>query len=522
MPLESGSSKEVISSNISELVKSGYSTAQASAIAYSSARKSHGIDSQDELQNQSAPVFGQVSFIAFSDQDKLLFLKRNDGSWGFAGGHVEDGETPMQGAIRESIEEIQHAPQSGLKLIHSDARCSLYHCDDGEFIPVLNDEHSGYVWATMEDAPYPLFPISEAMDKREYDTNGWFEVKSNPLSKIGVYPYSERSVGISDSTDKFVNVLRPEDELSSKQCIDSFKLLPWIDDHKMLGSEELGMTPAEQKGIQGVIGQDVYYKDGTLYGNIKIFSEAMATSIEHGKKELSVGYRCRYEKSSGKFDGQSYDFVMRDIRGNHLALVGDGRMGAEVAVLDHSETNLKETVMSEKDEVKKVEDEVESDMTLSEATAALEKIMPVVTKLQALIAGQSTEEPDVVTDGDEEKEDCDTAKDEDEKDDKKCEGMDMNEVIAKVRASLASESATKAKLHAQLAPHIGTFDHSEMSVGQMAQYGCKQLGIDAPKSGSVSFLQAFLLGKGAPSVAMDAAPTRKAGNFLDRHIQGAK
>jgi len=182
--------------------------------------------------------------------------------------------------------------------------------------------------------------------------------------------------------------------------------------------------------------------------------------------------------------------------------------------------------MAEKDDVKKVEDEgeVSCDMTLSEATAALEKIMPVVTKLQALIAGQTTEEPDVVTDGDEEKDECDTAKDEDEKDDKedKKDAMDMNEVIAQVRASLVAESSTKAKLHAQLAPHIGTFDHSEMSVGQMAQYGCKQLGIEAPKSGGVSFLQAFLLGKGAPSVAMDAAPTRKAGNFLDRHIQGAK
>lgn len=520
MPLKEGSTKEIISENISELVNSGRTVAQASAIAYAHARKSHGIDQDDEAQRNSSPEgFNQVAFIAFSDKDRLLFLKRNDGSWGFAGGHVEVGENPMQGAIRESIEEIQHAPQSGVQLIHVDGKCSLYHCDDGEFIPVLNDEHSGYVWATMEDCPTPLFPVAEAMDKREYDTNGWFEVKNNPLSKIGVYPYSERSVGISDRTDKFVNVLRPEQELSNKQCLDSFKLLPWIDDHKMLGSEELGMTPAEQKGIQGVIGQDVYYKDGTLYGNIKIFSEAMSNAIEFGKKELSVGYRCRYEKSSGTFDGQSYDYVMRDIRGNHLALVGDGRMGAEVAVLDHSEINLKETIMSEKDDVKKVEDEVE--MTLSEATAALEKIMPVVTKLQALIAGQSTTEPEGVTDGDEEKEDGETAKDEDEKDDKK-DAMDMNEVIAQVRASLVAESSTKAKLHTQLAPHIGTFDHSEMSVAQMAEYGCKQLGIEAPKGDRVSFIQAFLMGKGSPSVAMDAAPTRKAGNFLDRHIQGAK
>lgn len=517
MPLKAGSSNGVISENIRELVKSGHPEHQAIAIAYNNARKSSGIDGDNSKVNKS--------FIMYTDGESILWLKRPDGSWSFAGGHVEQGESPLDACIRESVEEIGYQPHNAVELMLNEPNLAIYHCNSGEFIPVLNDEHSEYVWATIENAPDNIIPPNEAMDKREYDTNGWFEVKNNPLSKVGVYPYSERSVGISDRTDKFVNVLRPEDELSSKQCLDSFKLLPWIDGHKMLGSEELGMTPAEQKGIQGVIGQEVYFKDGTLYGNIKIFSEAMSTAIEHGKKELSVGYHCRYEKQSGTYDGQSYDYVMRDIRGNHLALVGDGRMGAEVAVLDHSEINQKETVMSEKDDVKKVEDEVEMscDMTLSEATAALEKIMPVVTKLQALIAGQSTEEPDVVTDGDEEKEDCDTAKDEDEKDNKKCEGMDMNEVIAQVRASLVSESAIKAKLHSQLAPHIGTFDHSEMSVGQMAKYGCKQLGLDAPKGDRVNFLQAYLLGKGTPSAhAMDAAPTRKAGNFLDRHIQGAK
>lgn len=39
MPLQSGSSKEVISSNIKELVKSGYPHAQAIAIAIHNAKK---------------------------------------------------------------------------------------------------------------------------------------------------------------------------------------------------------------------------------------------------------------------------------------------------------------------------------------------------------------------------------------------------------------------------------------------------------------------------------------------------
>lgn len=39
MPLREGKSRETISSNIGELIKSGYPKAQAAAISYSKARK---------------------------------------------------------------------------------------------------------------------------------------------------------------------------------------------------------------------------------------------------------------------------------------------------------------------------------------------------------------------------------------------------------------------------------------------------------------------------------------------------
>lgn len=43
MPLEKGSSQEVISRNIAELVKAGHDSKQAAAIAYSEARKSNSV-----------------------------------------------------------------------------------------------------------------------------------------------------------------------------------------------------------------------------------------------------------------------------------------------------------------------------------------------------------------------------------------------------------------------------------------------------------------------------------------------
>ena len=501
MPLKSGSSKEVISANVAELINSGHERSQAVAIAYANARKS----ASDEKDDSNL-----VAFIVYTDDEKILWLRRTkDNTWGFPGGHVEEGESAIEGAIRESKEEICYVPKSGLSLIFEDGDVRLFGCNDGCFDPTLNDEHDAFLWATIEDAPEPLFKkisdemeeIAEqaqsnsAMDKRDYDTNGWFEIKDNPLSVVGVYPYMGRSISADCIQDRLYGVYRPESELSSQDCIDSFKLIPWIDDHVMLGNEDAGLTPSEQKGVQGVIGQDVYFDGTTLKGNIKVFSEAMANLIANGKKELSCGYRCRYEYAPGTFNGEHYDYVQREIRGNHLALVENGRMGPDVAVLDHLTFTIDSqefTQMMTKDTESKKDDKIEEE-----------------------------EKDETVYDSEEEKADEEVekaVKDEDEdKDDEKKSGMDVAEVARLVQKSIAKQS----KLYDTLSAHVGAFDHSEMDLDKMAKYGCKKLGLEVGKESRVPFLEAYLLGKGAaaPVVAMDTSAT-KSGNFVQRYLKG--
>lgn len=510
MPLKSGHSKEVISSNIAELIKAGHSQKQSVAIAYANARKS----ASDEKDDSNL-----VSFIVYTNDEKILWLRRTkDNSWGLPGGHVEEGESSLEGAIRESKEEIAYIPKTGIELIYEDGNVHLWGCNDGEFEPTLNDEHDAYVWATIDDAPEPLFhkiddqmeeiaekAHSSAMDKREYDGNGWFEVKNNPLSVVGVYPYMGRSISPECVQDNLYGVYRSESELADQDCIDSFKLIPWIDDHVMLGSEDAGLTPSEQKGVQGVIGQDVYFDGTTLRGNIKVFSEAMANLIENGKKELSCGYRCRYEYEPGVYDGQEYQYVQREIRGNHLALVDNGRMGPDVAVLDHLTFTIdsKEFQKMAKDTESKKDDKVEEDETVYDAEE--EKNDEVEKAVKDMAVEKEVEDEDE----DEEKETCD---------EKKLEsGMDVAEVARLVQKSIAK----KSKLYETLSVHVGAFDHSEMDLDKMAKYGCKKLGLEVEKESRVQFLEAYLLGKGASTavVAMDSA-TPKKGNFVQRFLKG--
>lgn len=205
------------------------------------------------------------------------------------------------------------------------------------------------------------------MTQRLYDANGWFEVPRNPLSKVGVFPYLGRSIGAPDP-DQIYMVFRPEEELADPETLASFRLVPFVDEHTMLGDDpDIGLVPAEEKGTHGVIGENVAYDPDTrtVYGNVKVFSKALANRIKSGKREISCGYRCAYEKSAGVFEGQRYDYIQRNIRGNHLALVDQGRMGPDVRVLDH----LKFTVDA-KDMIEMAEDAATPDANAAFLAAA--------------------------------------------------------------------------------------------------------------------------------------------------------
>lgn len=101
---------------------------------------------------------------------RVLFLLRNNtktkNTWGIVGGKLAPGENIMSGLAREIKEELGFSP-SVIKQIPLETFTSVdeefkYHSfifiTDSEFIPILNSEHSGYAWVTLEKYPRPLHP----------------------------------------------------------------------------------------------------------------------------------------------------------------------------------------------------------------------------------------------------------------------------------------------------------------------------------------------------------------------------
>lgn len=164
---------------------------------------------------------------------------------------------------------------------------------------------------------------------KQIDHNQFWLIKDNPITKAGVFPYLGKQISPELEPDKIYQVYRPAEEI--RKAADTFKLVPLVDNHTMIGKD---FTPAEEKGVHGVLGEEIKEKDGVLYADVKIFSESLKNLIQNGKKELSLGYFCEYDLTPGEYHGVHYDAVQRGLRGNHIALVDNGRMGHDVRVMD--------------------------------------------------------------------------------------------------------------------------------------------------------------------------------------------
>jgi len=112
-----------------------------------------------------------VGTVFFAKSTKrFLFLLRSEttfeNTWAFVGGKVEAKESILEALKRETLEETGNVRPT-IKIIPiekftNDKKGFEYHTFvsivDEEFIPVLNTEHKGYAWTTIEGWPKPLHP----------------------------------------------------------------------------------------------------------------------------------------------------------------------------------------------------------------------------------------------------------------------------------------------------------------------------------------------------------------------------
>ena len=178
------------------------------------------------------------------------------------------------------------------------------------------------------------------MGRSSIDINGFRDQEANPISMVGVFPYTGKQIDYDGSyrlnPTQIYWVFRSPQELFAPDAIKSFNGLPIRVGHVMLGK---GFASVDKEPVDGAIFNVRQSLDQPEYliADFKIYTDKMQDILKQGKiKELSLGYRCQYVKESGVYNGTPYEFKQANLRGNHLALVEHGRCGSSVRVCDEA------------------------------------------------------------------------------------------------------------------------------------------------------------------------------------------
>lgn len=168
---------------------------------------------------------------------------------------------------------------------------------------------------------------------RSFDGNGRLQVKLSNISKANVCPYFGREIPGAEKLglepDKIYRLWRHPDEL--KKAAATFNNIPLLSIHT---PDFPGDPPREYR--VGVTHSNADFDGTYLTNGLSVWDDSAIAGIEtEEQEELSSSYQYVADMTPGVTpNGEPYDGIMRDIIGNHVALVERGRAGSDVLVAD--------------------------------------------------------------------------------------------------------------------------------------------------------------------------------------------
>ncbi len=142
------------------------------------------------------------------------------------------------------------------------------------------------------------------------------------VTRTGVFTYKT-------GEGKTIREFRPASEVFSKESMDSLAGAPVTLKHppQML-------SPKNVKKYQVGYAIEQARQDGDKISiPLVVADESAIDAVEkNGLREVSCGYYADSVAEPGVFDGQPYDFIQKNIRYNHIAIVEKGRAGSDVRI----------------------------------------------------------------------------------------------------------------------------------------------------------------------------------------------
>lgn len=180
-----------------------------------------------------------------------------------------------------------------------------------------------------------------APSARSIDENGFLHVGGSHITKATVNPYYGREIpnwqDAGLDPDKVYYGLRDPKELQAS--LKTWEGLPLHIEHHIDSADE-----PEKLTRVGAVGTGAVWNAPYVDAPLTVWDGGAIDAIEDGSfRELSCAYRYDPDFTPGIYEGINYDFVMRNIRGNHVALVEEGRAGPDVVVADSNTIKQKQS-----------------------------------------------------------------------------------------------------------------------------------------------------------------------------------
>ncbi len=339
MPLAKGSSPETISRNIAEMIRAGHPRNQAIAAAYHNA----GLGKDMAPEDWNGLVEGLEKFFAEEAREpahqvadaplpngKLSVKTREEiGREGSEHREEQPDDIFLEPAGKKYPVKLKKDGkwEYDHKLLLAAAREARMH--GHEELAKKADEIRAHQFGEAHDAL--------AFDKdsvRTTDAVGRLHIASAHISKANVCPYFGREIpgyeALGLEPERVYQMLRDPDEL--RKAAPSFNGIQVLIRHTPVTAKD--HKPDE---VVGATGTNAEFNAPYLDNELVIWPEHAIDAIDsEQQKELSCGYGYRPDMTPGVYEGQPYDGVMRDIVGNHVALVKKGRAGPDVVVGDHA------------------------------------------------------------------------------------------------------------------------------------------------------------------------------------------
>ena len=155
---------------------------------------------------------------------------------------------------------------------------------------------------------------------------GFLICKNVPIARTGFQHYLSSEI-YEDGNNEVINVYRAPSEVFSIQTLSSFEGKPVTNGHP-----DVDVTPQNYRIYAKGHVQHVRAGKGDdadkIIADLYITDPALITEIRNGKREVSAGY---YAEDSEDEHGR---VCQHNIRGNHVAVVDEGRAGHTVAIRD--------------------------------------------------------------------------------------------------------------------------------------------------------------------------------------------